>query len=62
MTRKNAAAVYFTEELKNEIQERAFQHIILSKTRTREDVMKEIDCLRKRELYEHKEEDCSPLC
>lgn len=48
MTRKNAAAVYFTEELENEIQERALQHIFLSKTRTREDVMKEIDCLRER--------------
>uniref|UniRef100_A0A8W8P019 Uncharacterized protein n=1 Tax=Magallana gigas TaxID=29159 RepID=A0A8W8P019_MAGGI len=62
MTRKNVAAVYFTEELENEIQERALQHIFISKTRTREDVMKGIHCLRKKELYEHKEEDCSPLC
>lgn len=31
MTRKNAAAVYFTEELENEIQERGLQHIFLSK-------------------------------
>lgn len=62
MTRKNVAAVYFTEELENEIQERALQHIFISKTRTREDVMKWIHCLRKKELYEHKEEDCSPLC
>lgn len=42
MTRKNVAAVYFTEELENEIQERALQHIFISKTRTREDVMKGI--------------------
>lgn len=62
MTRKNAAAVYFTEELENEIQERGLQHIFLSKIRTREDVMKKNDCLRKIELYEHKGEDCSPLC
>lgn len=62
MTRKNAAAVYFTEELENEIQERGLQHIFLSKTRTREDVCLKIDCLRKIKLYEHKGEDCSPLC
>lgn len=62
MTRKNAAAVYFTEELENEIQERGLQHIFFSKIRTREDVMKKNDCLRKIELYEHKGEDCSPLC
>lgn len=42
MTSKNVAAVYFTEELENEIQERALQHIFISKTRTREDVMKGI--------------------
>lgn len=62
MTRTNSAAVYFTEELENEIPERGLQHIFPSKTRTREDVMKKKDCLRKIELYEHKEEDCSPLC
>lgn len=48
MTRKNIAAVYFTEELENEIQERALQHIFISKTRTREDVMKGIHCLWKK--------------
>lgn len=62
MTRTNAAAVYFTEELENEIQERGLQHNFLSKTRIRKDVMKKIDCLRKIDLYVHKEEDCSPKC
>ena len=62
MTRKNATSVYFTGELENEVRERELPEVFISKTRTREDVMREIDCIRKTELYEHKEEDCSPLC
>nr|XP_022311118.1 uncharacterized protein LOC111116419 [Crassostrea virginica] len=51
-----------TEELENGVRERELPEVFISKTRTREDVMREIDCIRKTELYEHKEEDCSPLC
>ncbi|XP_056020933.1 uncharacterized protein LOC125650878 isoform X2 [Ostrea edulis] len=62
MTRKNAAAAYFNGEIANEVRERGLFDIYITKNKTREDLMKQIDSIRKEELYEHREEDCSPLC
>ncbi|XP_055999024.1 uncharacterized protein LOC130047675 [Ostrea edulis] len=61
MTRKNAAA-YFNGEIANEVRERGLFDIYITKNKTREDLMKQIHSIRKEELYEHREEDCSPLC
>lgn len=63
MTRKQATNAYFNGELVNELKERNIvTTTVLSKEKSREDVMKDIDSLRRNELYLHDESDCSEKC
>ena len=63
MTRKNTISAYLHGELNNELNERGItKQLAVSLRNTREDIMRQIDTMRKKELYKHTEEDCSFLC
>lgn len=63
MTRKNAAAAYFNGELQNELREKGLiEKTSFTTENSREEIMKQVDAMRKRELYHHTADDCSALC
>lgn len=61
MTRKNVSSAYFNGELWNELLEKNLTSTFkISNTSTRESVMRELDSMRKQELYPHP--DCTDEC
>lgn len=63
MTRKQASKAYFYGELVNELIDRNITDtMVTSSAKTKEDVMKQIDQMRRNELYQHDKEDCTEEC
>ena len=63
MTRKQTNNAYFNGELVNELLERDITHTtVISTNKTREDIFREIDSMRRNELYPHNDNDCTDDC
>ena len=63
MSRKNATEAYFTGELEQEVRHRGMvDQALFLLDESREVIMKDIDKMRRLEVYPHPPEDCTPKC